>query len=1114
MPDQDKTPQNILLENADRAEDGGDPIVHFDDDDFSARTKIKIGEYFRQNIEESNVQSQGHIADVPDLTIFQTGDVNTGVHMARMPDDVRQNFESIGNSGFFDQDIIPGNAGNINSQNQLQASILLEELAGDTNIIASEVSRKIQENANFGPDRLYITPDSPTEENAGTGRHTIQGNFGAHSPRRLFGEVPTNSNSTLTIQQLKNIGTQILMEASGEIYIPQNPSDPGQALAASIATGGPGISRLGFRVDANRFGAEEVLNKVDGNIERPAVEISLRSGTRGSYGNVNNPFVPFSAISSGASSIIVGSLLIGTFAAAFTALAESLKGIAGTGVNSIVSPGSQTSADIGRRRLGNYVARNQDTQNPNFGLALLQLQQPLLIETNFDYTSALKEGVKIFFGIDTNSFEGAVSSAASVSAARLVESPGYYNGILRMLVRSVSDPLASITGNVSSLLGQSTGNTDIDAQIRGPGDYNPLIGPATDPLTIIESVKQIKDSRFLKFMNVLATMGDVSLMTAQQSSSQVSAIDSVKDDMERNRPGTTETEIIPNPAALIRKNRLSDRISPEFNNTLAWGANTLPSLYMVNDQIQEAERLFGNTSNYSGLLTKRNFTSTTNKRLANELVQQLEKELDTYYMPFYFHDLRTNEIISFHAFIDNISDSFSADYTETEGYGRIGKVYTYKNTNRTINLSFKVVSVNGNDFDEMWLKLNKILMMLYPQYTLGRTLNTGAQKFIQPFSQLPGASPMIRLRVGDLIKSNFSEFDLARLFGLGGRDFNVSSQVAAQSTQRRDNIQTRIRDKSNSQRGGTFNQGDTFYFAHPIEQIGDRSGANVIISRDSDAVSTSATAARQRELTTARATSRSRGVPAIPVGARAVVTQIIGDVADKTYRIRFEGGLANEAPNAIYRVNFANAAPSPTAYIRIDIANITSQAEAEEPQSESDSAAFQQTSTDIQNFFNPDDTGGSQSGGSSGADSSSGTSSATGGASSAAGGNPIFKSFASTSGKGLAGFIKTIRFNWEGALWETEAVNSKAPKWCVVEMEFAPVQDLNPGLDVNGNMIAPIYNIGGILQQMKIERASRRQSQDDNTRLATASSTTSTVPTSEQTGTQSQVSDPTGVIAG
>jgi len=84
--------------------------------------------------------------------------------------------------------------------------------------------------------------------------------------------------------------------------------------------------------------------------------------------------------------------------------------------------------------------------------------------------------------------------------------------------------------------------------------------------------------------------------------------------------------------------------------------------------------------------------------------------------------------------------------------------------------------------------------------------------------------------------------------------------------------------------------------------------------------------------------------------------------------------------------------------------------------------------------------------------------------------NPIFKAFDSTRGQGLAGVIKSLAFNWDGAIWETEGLNNRAPKWCTIDITFAPVYDINPGLDANGNMIGAPYNIGTILDQIKITR--------------------------------------------
>ena len=138
-------------------------------------------------------------------------------------------------------------------------------------------------------------------------------------------------------------------------------------------------------------------------------------------------------------------------------------------------------------------------------------------------------------------------------------------------------------------------------------------------------------------------------------------------------------------------------------------------------------------------------------------------------MPFYMHDLRTNEVLSMHAFLDSISDSFQPDYTSVTGYGRIDEVKHYTKTTRSINLGFTLYATSEKDFDFMWYQINKIVSLVYPQWSQGIPSNTANFKDIPdfkfPFTQVPTASPLIRLRVGDVLKSNFSFDSLKRLHG-------------------------------------------------------------------------------------------------------------------------------------------------------------------------------------------------------------------------------------------------------------------------------------------------------------------------------------------------------------
>ena len=1102
MVDKEDVPQKIDLENADRAPVGDDPLVRLEEDDFSTATKQKVGDFFRQKITDGNIASTAAIKNKPDLEVFndRMESPSEDSYMAEQPSTTKQAFDDTGESGNFNQTIVPGERGDLNNETELQASLLLEQLSKEPEVVASQVSETISENAVFSPDAIFVDNTRPSEDDAGTGAHVIQTGLGTHVPKKPFDgqQSATQAESAITIKNLRSLGCQILLEASGEIYVPDDFEDTAQVVAArGSTTAAPGLARLGFRVDTSRFGAREILNNVNKDYVKPTVEFDLDGPAKPSFGNVNNPLVPFSAISSGASSVLVGTLLVTTFTGIFAALAASLNDAANT---EAVGPGtghseSPSAEELTRTRLGHFIP--EETKTVDFGTAIFGTQGQLLITTQNDYTACVQEGAKAFFGVDLAS-DGPLSAAT-----RIVETPGYYNGILRLLVRSISDPLSAIIGNAQDLAG-GAGSPHFSKTLA---DYDPLVGPANDPFTLIESVRLIKESRFLKFMNTIAKIGDISLSSFSRSADN-SSIDSYRDAVQVERLGDMgkkgDTLTMPNPAALIRKSRLSDNISHTYNNSMAWGANTLPSLYLINKQILDAETAYAQTYNYSSIGTKENFAQSVNKRLSAEDVTEIENRLDSYYMPFYFHDLRTNEIVAFHAFLENIADNHTADYNENEGYGRIGKVYTYKNTNRAISLSFKVLAVSQKDFDAMWFKLNKILMMLYPQYTLGRTISHNNQKFVQPFSQLPSASPMIRMRVGDLIKTNFSEFDLARLFGVGSEHFNVSAARAQQVTnaQRQEyyNKHKEIVTRQ-SKPDPVYQQSERFKFVEKVDRVGNvnapaRSATRAsdsLVQKKRDTENRRTTPLTDRARRAARAADRTRHAAAnfqgdIPVGTVGRIISSNGSV----YTFSTEPALAGSDSGTQYEINLGNPAaveligPHETSIQQAAEAHANSRQQANSAQATEDN---QQIDDDVRTFFSDanDDTGTS----SRAPTPQQKLGGVTGGTNVTQGGNAIMKSFASTRGKGLAGFIKSLQFNWEGALWETENANSKAPKWCTVSMEFAPIHDLNPGIDVDGNMIAPIYNVGSILQQMKIRRAQHTEDASSAARAVAAKSQTS-----------------------
>jgi len=163
-----------------------------------------------------------------------------------------------------------------------------------------------------------------------------------------------------------------------------------------------------------------------------------------------------------------------------------------------------------------------------------------------------------------------------------------------------------------------------------------------------------------------------------------------------------------------------------------------------------------------------------NGRIPTRFRQELENELDAYYMPFYFHDLRTNEIIPLPAFVSAISDSFSPKYSESTSFGRMDAVQIYGGTTRKIGFSFYMVSTSPEDYSALYYGINKLVSLVYPQWGGGTEItNAAGETFQIPYSYVQTASPLIRLRLGELFASNRTPETVRRLFGANMPSFSV-----------------------------------------------------------------------------------------------------------------------------------------------------------------------------------------------------------------------------------------------------------------------------------------------------------------------------------------------------
>ena len=440
-------------------------------------------------------------------------------------------------------------------------------------------------------------------------------------------------------------------------------------------------------------------------------------------------------------------------------------------------------------------------------------------------------------------------------------------------------------------------------------------------------------------------------------------------------------------------------------------------------------------------------------RFSREEVEAIENMLEAEHIPFYFHDLRTNEIVSFHAFLNALSDSFSPQFNATGGFGRIEDVQIYQKTTRAIQVDFTLMSMGKKDMTEMYYKMNKLVSMVYPQFSRGtmleHTSDLGTTRFVQPFSQVTTASPIIRLRVGDLIKSNYSREGVARLMGVGDPDFMLLEPGPGRPVEAGGCAEAMAAVMAATERVPLTSTGQWDGTGWPI-------GSTVLLDPPYDPLvafdPATNTASSDRSAT--------------------IVEGLIG-VKILEY-IPFSNPLGGTSPNQeeiIIRVELVPSNPAPGFPTRDRIATRNSTGE---PITEA-MLSYRDIETDMsallicygvntelfpdaaamitpEGTFEPYEEG------------EIGTATAAMEERLFGEKNPIMRAFETTAGRGLAGVITSLNFDWglnDTIDWDVKNFGYKAPKGCKISISFTPIHDIVPGLDSDGMMRASVFNVAG-----------------------------------------------------
>ena len=827
------------------------------------------------------------------------------------------------------------------------------------------------------------------------------------------------ASRTVSYGKLAQVGNTLSIRGGRELgsfdaskNVGNNPTD-GNAQAAALL---PGIGQLGVeRTGRSLLEASSVL--ADG-LPPDIKEDFLIDPMSLSWGTLNNVQDNFSGISAFGMQLLAAALLIalGVVFLAVTVLL-GIFALAG-GASSDV-----TKDELERRPLGANVADKYriDYSNPlgAIGSAILSGQgfnffRMIGIETSKNsFTECIYAGVMLFFGIKKPAKTAGAFTLGLVSEGTLsvIQSPGYYSVMARAISRSFLQ------------IGDAFNRISL-----GAGVVNAI-------KQIFELIDVFRNSKFMRSLNVFIKLGDNYLTIASKD-------EQFQIDKKSKGPGTrfiTQLDMLPNTPLRSRLNVPEGESTSAL--TMAWATYRAPDLFVMplslrNVMTPETAEKLGVPSmspavvsvdkdkNGAGL---RNmvYHGVDTGRIPTEVRERMEDALESEYVPFYIHDVRTNEIVSFHAFLNSLDDSYTASYDSVDGFGRVEPIRTYKGTQRKIGFSFYIVAVNDKDFNSMWLKINKLTTMVYPQFTEGRILADGKNVMYAPFSQTIQAAPMVRVRIGDVIKSNYSKFNLARIFGFSyqGTKFD-EIEYGKEGFQAVNNNQEEIKKK-------TFVVGNTFTtslrLGKPWRPFSLPLPPSLSDSDPDPDPSLTLPDVFMLKLTKLDVDGTGRHAYEIV----EIDPEDQGKSPLNPEDFKGSGGDDINIFGKTYLFSEGDVTATPKTRAKVE----------KETSSASTAKDYINKVIDFMDDNPTDKTKG----------------------------NAVVRSFRSAGGKGLAGFIESLSFNWlDKTTWEhvtggkepAPGIGRRAPKMCLVTVSFSPVHDIAPGLDHVGANRAAIYPVG------------------------------------------------------
>lgn len=628
---------------------------------------------------------------------------------------------------------------------------------------------------------------------------------------------PKETNSPLDKKALRSYGIGLILNATGHQYLIEKDDNfvdlNGTADKVALL---PGTTQIGGLVSTKYLGPSLYNRPFDDKRLKTAqdqdADISVRESREGgllvddegywnSYGQIFSPLQPADSVSFS----IMATILI----AAFNAAAQLLFGLYNLGDDEKENPAQRLSNSIRKKNIskaaGSFLKNQADLgSNTGVGKFVSGLTNLPVLRNLFGryfylpknkYNDCLARGSATLFGdyIKPNTVAGGSVEGAKEFAENLLqvfESPVYYFILMRGVIRS----LIMIADELMKL-------KDVSGVLSGLDKF-------------IKILQVIGRSKFVQMLNIIVMLGDRIIDAEKQGLvfPKYSAQDGPEDQTIKKDSELTNA-LENNPFARVGLSREPKTELDLGVQRMTYRVDSLPSLYMIPEQ-HNANTSFKKTisEDLSRVIVAPSTTGGDLPRLPYEEVEKIENQLEAEYLPFYFHDLRTNEIVAFHAFFEeDISINTTVSWNKIDGIGRYDSVRIYNKTEKSFGLSFSVLATEAEDLSKMMWKLSKLESMCWPSRSRGSVVTDDTNTFIQPFSQIQRHSPLIRLRVGNLLKSNFNKLGLMNLFGIRlDKDGKVAGPVKLQG-QSTDEIRNLSNEEENAlKKGDVVYYGDNF----------------------------------------------------------------------------------------------------------------------------------------------------------------------------------------------------------------------------------------------------------------------------------------------------------------